>query len=75
MRAAALIAALAALIASGTTDAQWRQVPDRSIPRTPAGEPELDARAPRARGKPDLSGVWLADSDPLPPEIQTVEGD
>jgi hypothetical protein len=55
--------------------AQWPQVPDRSIPRTPSGEPDLTAPAPRAPdGRPDLSGVWLPDAEPVG-DVLTVEGD
>jgi hypothetical protein len=45
--------------------AQWATFPDRAVRRTADGDPNLTARAPRAaRGRPDLSGVWLADNDP-----------
>ena len=75
MRSTAVVTAVAALAVAGMADAQWRQTPDRSIPRTSAGEPDLDARTPRVRRKPDLSGVWLPDSEPVPAGIETVEGD
>jgi hypothetical protein len=55
--------------------AQWEKVPHPSVPRTSAGEAILTAPAPKARArKPDLTGVWLADGEPLPPEAgPTVE--
>jgi hypothetical protein len=40
--------------------AQWPTRPTPGLPRTPAGKPDLTARAPRTSdGKPDLSGVWV----------------
>jgi hypothetical protein len=57
--------------------AQWQQVPDRSVPRTLDGEPDLSAPAPRtADGRPDLSGVWLPDANLLPEDggFELVEG-
>jgi hypothetical protein len=55
--------------------AQWAQVPDKAIPRTSTGEPDLTARAPKAsRRRPDLSGVWLPDAEPVR-GILTIEGD
>jgi hypothetical protein len=39
--------------------AQWLQVPNKAIPRTNDGKPDLSAPAQRkADGKPDLSGIW-----------------
>jgi hypothetical protein len=71
-----ITALLMALVAAGPAAAQWTKMPDRSIPRTAAGEPDLAAPAPSAaHGKPDLSGVWMPDAEPVPPHVQTVEGD
>jgi hypothetical protein len=68
--------AVALLLAAPRVDAQWEKVPHPSVPRTRAGEAILDAPAPKARArKPDLSGVWVADGEPLPPEAgPAVEG-
>jgi hypothetical protein len=39
--------------------AQWAKIPPRNIPRTPDGQLNLSAPAPRLPdGKPDLSGIW-----------------
>ena len=38
--------------------AQWLNYPAPGTPRTRDGKPDLSAKAPRAGGKPDLSGVW-----------------
>jgi hypothetical protein len=61
-----IVAALAAtlLMLPAPVSAQWMKSSDGSIPRTRDGEPNLSARAPKAPdGKPDLSGVWLADRE------------
>ena len=47
--------------------AQWIKLPQKGIPRTKDGAPDLAAPAPRKPyGKPDLSGIWVAD----PPKLR-----
>ncbi len=76
MRSIIAVTAITALIIGLPAHAQWKQVPDKSIPRTTTGEPDLTAPAPRtADGKPDLTGVWLPDTDPPPEGFELVEGD
>ena len=72
---AAIVAVLGAALLAPAAQAQWERLPDPSIPRASDGEPRLTAPAPRSGGRPDLSGVWMPDADPLPPGIQAVEGD
>jgi hypothetical protein len=55
---------LALVIAPLCTHAQWLSRPDPNTPRTKDGKPNLSAPAPRLRGKPDLSGIWEAESSP-----------
>jgi hypothetical protein len=75
MRTPAVTAALALLLVSGPLGAQWQKTPDPAIPRV-AGKPDLTAPSPRTPGgKPELSGIWMPDAQPLPAEVHTVEGD
>ncbi len=48
-----------------TAQAQWMHYPTPGIPRTRDGKPNLAAPAPRANGKPDLSGLWQVEATPI----------
>ena len=67
------LAAVAVLCtaALATAHAQWLNYPAAGIPRTKDGKPNLAAPAPRANGKPDLSGVWTTNGSP-PEEIEKL---
>jgi hypothetical protein len=56
------IIGLVAAGAVGSAHAHWLNYRDPKIPRTAAGQPNLSAPAPRLSGKPDLTGVWRAES-------------
>jgi hypothetical protein len=64
-----------------STPAQWLNRPDPNTPRTKDGKPNLSAPAPRVHGKPDLSGIWQAESTPrkelavmFPPGVGLLPG-
>jgi hypothetical protein len=53
------LALIAACLVATSAHAQWPDYPTRDVPRTPTGEPDLEAPPPRTPdGRPDLSGVW-----------------
>jgi hypothetical protein len=71
-----LLAIAAAALAVHSAEGQWARLPNPSLPRGADGAVDLDGAAPRARRRPDLSGVWLADAEPLPKEAGlSIEGD
>jgi len=60
---------------------QWLNQPDPRTPRTRDGKPNLSAPAPRVHSKPDLSGIWQAESTPrkilatmFPPGVGLLPG-
>lgn len=53
------VLAIAALSLAASLPAQWKNVRDKSLPRTADGKPGLTAPPLRkADGRPDLSGIW-----------------
>lgn len=49
-----------AFVLSAATQAQWLNFREAGVPRTPNGQADLTAPAPKdPSGKPDLSGVWM----------------
>jgi hypothetical protein len=71
----ALVIPLLAMLSplSGHLSGQWLKLPDKGIPRTKDGKPDLTAPAPhKADGKPDLSGIWQA---PTPKLLQNLAAD
>ena len=58
-----------AVLLAGTVPlcAQWLNYPSPGISRGKDGKPNLSAPAPRANGKPTLSGLWQTES--APPEM------
>jgi hypothetical protein len=75
MRKQILAALIFTIVTLGTSvHAQWANYPAPGIPRTRDGKPDLAAKAPRANGKPDLSGVWHVEPTSLA-EMKRLFGD
>ena len=75
MKLFVLVAVAATLGATQHASAQWAKVAEPSLKRTTSGDVDLAGPVPMRRDKPDLGGVWLADMEPLPPQLVTVEGE
>ena len=59
-----LPATLLFIVVSAPSFAQWRNVPEANLPRTPEGEVDMEAPAPRlANGRIDLEGIWMPDDN------------
>ncbi|HEX4279073.1 MAG TPA: hypothetical protein VHZ74_27145 [Bryobacteraceae bacterium] len=72
---------IALLVLPLTGSAQWLNYPAPRTPRGRNGKANLSAPAPRSHGKPDLSGIWEAESTPrnelavmFPPGIGLLPG-
>ena len=75
MRAATVLL-VATAFAACSAEAQWKRAPDASLKRAADGAVDLNSPAPRAGGRVDLSGVWLADAEPVAKEAGLqIEGD
>ena len=73
--------AVALVVASFSAQGQWLNQPDPTTPHTRDGKPNLSAPAPKDHGKPDLSGIWQAESTPrkelaamFPPGVGLLPG-
>ncbi len=56
---------LGAVLGCSSANAQWIGYPTKDVPRNADGSVNMNAPVPRmANGKPDLSGIWIADRTP-----------
>ncbi len=49
------------ILAAATLHAQWINYPTPGVPKNKDGTANLTAPPPKTAGKPDLSGIWLAE--------------
>lgn len=64
----------ASIAIAGSAHAQWLHHLDPTIPRTRSRQPNLAAPTPRVNGKPDFSGIWEAESSPIPELLRLLPG-
>src|SRR3989442_16009686 len=67
MRSQSTVITLIGIMLAGAltyAQAQWVNYPDSRIPRTKDGKPNLTAPTPRLNRKPDVSGLWQAETPP-----------
>jgi hypothetical protein len=64
MRISAGVIVATLLAVASTASGQWIRYKESGVPRTRDGLVNLNAATPKLDGKPDLSGVWLAEPDP-----------
>src|SRR5262245_29912251 len=67
-----ILTLIAAMSVTSAASGQWLNHPDSRTPRTRDGKPNLAAPAPRASGRPDLSGVWQAEASPIPELMKII---
>ena len=71
MRKSTILGAIMLAAVSLPLPAQWK-ITTAGVPRLKGGEANMAAPAPkRADGKPDLTGIWLAD----PPKLRDASKD
>lgn len=58
------IAAVVVAALLGFAAARWLNTGDTQTRRTPNGQVDMSAPAPRVNGRPDLSGIWEAERTP-----------
>jgi hypothetical protein len=64
---------VAILLLAGPVCAQWLKVPDKGIPRTKDGKPDMSAATPhKPDGKIDMSGIWIVSG---PKYLQNLAAD
>ena len=61
-----LFAIVVACVGAGVSlGAQWHNQKMAGAPRTPDGKINMTGPVPKLNGKPDLSGIWQVQAEPL----------